>query len=323
MKLFHADADSRVAGIGLEINTMGKSARTTQLRRIVFLTTAALLAVSPALMAQTGQTPAATQNGTAPSDASKPEGWLDRWMHTVDDARASQPHYPAPIVTTHVVLVEQYRYDMSRQRDANGTVTGNFGASRGLEIIPTTRLEIGISPPPYLTHQSSVPDGFGDTSFQVKYRAFSAPEGKGDYFVGVFVAGSFPTGTAPNGAAHGILFPTLAAAKGIGPVDIQTTLAAGLPASGTDVLGRTIASNTAVTYRIKGKVWPMLELNSTSWSGGTQDGKKEVFLTPGIVVGTFPVAERLHVGFGAGMQIAVSDFRRYNHRFIASVRLPF
>src|SRR4029077_15894768 len=127
-------------------------------------------------------------------------------------------------VTTHVILVQQYRYDIARQRDANGSVTSNFGASRGLEIIPTTRLEIGISPPPYLAHQASVPDGFGDLSFQVKYRAFSATEGRGDYFVGFFFGGSLPTGTPPNGAGHSILSPTLAAAKGFGHWDVQTTL---------------------------------------------------------------------------------------------------
>jgi len=302
---------------------MGKTASTTGLPRILFLTLAAVSTLSPSLMAQTGDTPAATDSAAAAPAVPGQGSWLDRWMQTVDEARASQPHYVAPIVTTHVVLVEQYRYDISRQHDASGTVTSNFGASRGLEIIPTARLEIGISPPPYLAHQSSLADGFGDMSFQVKYRAFSAPEGKGDYFVAIFFAGSLPTGTAPNGADHTILTPTLAAAKGIGPVDIQTTLAAGLPATVTDLLGRTIVSNTAVDYRINGKIWPMLELNSTSWSGGTMDGKKEVFLTPGLVVGSFPVAERLRLGLGVGVQIAVSDFHRYNRRWIGSVRLPF
>jgi hypothetical protein len=301
---------------------MDTSACRTRLGRILVLTAATMLTVSPTLMAQTGETPGATNSGAA-TEASTRDGWLERWLRNVDEARASQPHYVAPIVTTHVVLVEQYRYDMSRQQDATGTGTSNFGASRGLEIIPTTRLEIGISPPQYLTHQSGVPDGFGDLSFQVKYRAFSAPEEKGDYFVGVFFAGSFPTGTAPNGVGHTILTPTFAAAKGIGPVDIQTTLAAGLPATGADLLGRTIVSNTAVDYRIKGTIWPMLELNSTSWSGGTLDGKKEVFLTPGLVVGSFPLVERLHLGLGAGVQIAVSQFHRYNYRWIASARLPF
>jgi hypothetical protein len=301
---------------------MDKSTWKTPLGRILLVAAATSYTLSPALMAQTGETPGVADSGAA-TDASNQDDWLQRWMRTVDEARASQPHYVAPIVTTHVVLVEQYRYDFSRQRDANGAVTSNFGAARGFEFIPTTRLEIGISPPPYFTHQSGVPDGFGDMSFQIKYRAFSAPEGKGDYFVGVFFGGSFPTGTAPNGADHTILTPTLAAAKGIGPVDIQTTLAAGLPATGADLLGRTIVSNTAVNYRIKGKIWPMLELNSTSWSGGTLNGKREVFLTPGLVVGSFPLMERLHLGLGAGMQIAVSKFHRYDHRWIASVRLPF
>ena len=290
---------------------------------IFFVTVAVIVTLPPSLMAQTIDPPASTDTAPTTSDASRSVGWLDRWMQTVDDARASQPHYPAPIVTTHVILVEQYRYDMSRQRDANGTVTSNLGVGRGLEIIPNDRLELAISPPPYLSHQSGPPDGFGDLGFQVKYRAFSAPEGKGDYFVGVFFAGSIPTSDSGNGTGHTILTPTFAAAKGLGPVDVQTTLAAGLPATGTDVLGRTIVSNTAVDYRIKGVVWPMIELNAISWSGGTLDGKKEVFVTPGVVVGSFPLAERLRLSLGVGVQIAVSDFHRYDHRWIGSVRLPF
>jgi hypothetical protein len=301
---------------------MGKSAWIPRLGCSLFLTAATVLTVSPTLVAQTSEAPGANNSGAA-TDAPKQDDWLQRWMQTVDEARADQPHYVAPIITTHVVLVEQYRYDFSRQQDPTGTATANFGASRGFEFIPTTRLEIGVSPPPYFTHQSAVADGFGDLSFQVKYRVSSAPEGKGDYFVGVFLGGSFPTGAAPNGAGHTIWTPTLAAAKGMGPVDIQTTLAAGLPATGTDLLGRTVVSNTAVDYRIKGKIWPMLELNSTSWSGGSLDGRHEVFLTPGVVVGSFPLVERLHLGLGVGMQIAVSEFRRYNHRWVGSVRLPF
>ena len=50
---------------------------------------------------------------------------------------------------------------------------------------------------------------------------------------------------------------------------------------------------------------------------------QEVFLTPGLVVGTFPVEGRLRFGLGIGMQVAVSQFHRYNHRLIASVRLLF
>jgi hypothetical protein len=245
-------------------------------------------------------------------------------MRKVDEARASQPHFVSPIVTTHVMLVQQYRYDMSWQQDPSaGTVTSNYGASRGLEIIPATRFEVGIFPPGYFVHQSKTADGFGDLSWQVKFRAFSATEGKGDYFVGFFLGGSFPTGTPPNGLGHTVLTPTFAAAKGLGPWDIQGTIGANLPTTGTNLLGRAILFNSEVDYKIKGKIWPMLEQNSTFWSGGTLDGKKEVFLTPGVVLGSFPLAERLHLSLGAGVQIAVTQFHQYNHRWILSVRFPF
>jgi hypothetical protein len=252
------------------------------------------------------------------------DDWVRLWLRKVDEVRAKQPHFVSPIVTTHVLLVQQFRYDMSWQQDPTGnSITSNYGASRGLEIIPTTRLEVGIFPPSYVVHQSKTPDGFGDLAWQVKFRAFSAPEGKGDYFVGFFLGGSFPTGTPPNGQGHTILSPTFAAAKGVGSWDIQSTIGANLPATGADLLGRTIIFNAAVDRKIKGKIWPMLEQNSTFWSGGTLDGKKEVFLTPGLVLGGFPLAERLHLTIGGGVQIAVSQFHRDNHRWILSVRFPF
>jgi hypothetical protein len=265
-----------------------------------------------------------TQNPPILATISNDSGWVDTWMRKVDEARASQPHFVSPIVTTHVILVQQYRYDMSWQQDsAAGTSTSNYGASKGLEIIPATRLELGIFPPSYLAHQSATTDGFGDLSFQVKFRAFSATEGRGDYSVGFFFGGSLPTGSPPNGIGHTILSPTLAAAKGIGPWDIQTTVGANLPAGGTNLLGRAIVFNTAVDYKIKGRVWPMLEQNSVFWSGGNLDGKKQVFLTPGLVFSGFPLAERLHFAFGTGVQIAVTQFHQYNHRWILSIRFPF
>src|SRR5882757_1221752 len=180
------------------------------------------------------------QNAASGSNSSKND-WVHSWFRKVDEARAIQPHYVSPIVTTHVLLVQQFRYDMSWQQDpTGGTVTSNYGASRGLEIIPTTRLEVGLFPPSYFVHQSHTPDGFGDFSWQVKFRAFSAPEGKGDYFVGLFLGGSFPTGTQPNGLGQSVLSPTFAAAKGIGPWDIQSTIGVNLPTSGTNMLGRAI-----------------------------------------------------------------------------------
>jgi hypothetical protein len=265
-----------------------------------------------------------SQSGTTAGDGNRLNRWVDAWLRNTDKARTLQPHFTAPIVTTHVMLVQQYRYDMSWQQNSPGPgTTANYGAGRGLEIIPTTRVEIGISPPNYLVHDTATKDGIGDLAWQVKYRAFSGTEGKGDYFVGFFMGGTLPTGASPNGTGHATLSPTFAAAKGLGPWDIQSTVGASLPVSGTSTLGRTIVFNTAVNYRIRGIVWPMLEQNSIFWSGGTLDGKKQTFITPGLILGSFRVKDRLRIAVGGGFQTAVTPYHQYNHRWILSVRFPF
>lgn len=57
--------------------------------------------------------------------------------------------------------------------------------------------------------------------------------------------------------------------------------------------------------------------------GGPLSGKETTFITPGVVLGYFQIAERLHIGVGGGMQIAVTRFHTYNHRWIWSMRFPF
>jgi hypothetical protein len=218
--------------------------------------------------------------------------WIERWLRAVDQARARQPHFVSPMVTTHVMLVQQYRYDIGWQRGltaASGSTS--FGSSRGLEIIPMSRLEIGLFPPSYVARRSNAASGFGDVSLQMKYRLFSGTEGKGDYFVGLFFAVSLPSGSTPNGIGHAIFSPTIAVGKGFGRWDLQSTIGATLPAGGIGVLGRSVVFNTALDYRIKGKLWPMLEQNSTFWHGGLLDGKHQTFITPGVVIGGFPVEE--------------------------------
>lgn len=285
---------------------------------VMFLAPVVLCAQS---VDQDSPTASATQD---PGTGSGEPGWVRAWLRASDKARSSQPHFVAPLITTHVMLVQQFRYDMSWQRDpSGGGITSNYGSSRGLEIIPSSRLEVGIFPPSYVVHQTNVANGFGDLSYQVKFRAFSGTEGKGDYFVGFFLGGSVPTGSAPNGLGHPILSPTFAVAKGLGPWDIQSTIGANLPTSGTNVLGRTLLFNTEVDYRIKGKIWPMFEQNSTFWTDGPLSGNKQVFLTPGMVIGPFTLHERLHFAFGFGVQTAVSSFHQYNHHWIFSIRFPF
>ncbi|HEV2214372.1 MAG TPA: hypothetical protein VGR64_03710, partial [Terracidiphilus sp.] len=64
-------------------------------------------------------------------------------------------------------------------------------------------------------------------------------------------------------------------------------------------------------------------INSTFWSGGTNDGKNETLLTPGIVFGRFPIHNRVAIVAGAGFQIAATHFHQSNHDLVFTLRMPF
>jgi hypothetical protein len=53
------------------------------------------------------------------------------------------------------------------------------------------------------------------------------------------------------------------------------------------------------------------------------NGKKQTFITPGLVLGSFPIERRLRFTVGVGYQIAVTSYHQYNHRWILSLRFPF
>jgi hypothetical protein len=251
------------------------------------------------------------------------DDWVAKWRRTADKARSEQPRFLSPLVTSYVLLVQQYRYDSSWQTNSTGTGTVNYGNGRGLAVIPNSRLEVQIVPPPYIVHSGAIADGVGDVSMSVKLRAFSAPEGKGDYFVGITGGVSFPSGSVPNGVGHTVFSPALGLGKGWGALNIQNAFSGSLPTGDARTLGRAFIWNTAAQYRIKPGIWPMIEQNSTFFSDGPNSGKKQTFLTPGILFGTFRFGVRSGVSVGGGVQIAVTRFHAYDHRWILSVRFPF
>jgi predicted lipid-binding transport protein (Tim44 family) len=56
------------------------------------------------------QKDASSEAGTHQVNGDRQDGRIHSWLPAVDTARASQPHFVAPIVTTHVMLVQQYRW---------------------------------------------------------------------------------------------------------------------------------------------------------------------------------------------------------------------
>lgn len=254
--------------------------------------------------------------------------WVHRWLRTVDAVRDEQPHYVAPLITTHVDLVQQFRFDSYYEFSTTDAESYDYGAQKGLEIIPNSRMEVQVGIPPYMAYQAPhMPDGFGDVTIFLKFRAFSATEHRGDYFVGFFLGGEFPSATPPVGKGHTIWTPMFAAAKGWSSksveFDIQTTFGATVPQSGTATLGRSIIFNNTFQFGIKKHLWPEVETNSTFFVDGPMSGDKETFLTPGLLIGPFDIAERLHFEIGGGVQIAATQFHEYDRRWLWTTRFPF
>jgi hypothetical protein len=259
-----------------------------------------------------------------PGSLQAQDGFLADWFDRSDRAKADQPHWMTPVVTVTPRLEQEFRTDFLVQQMPTRDDLVNFGNGKGLELIPNERVELLFNVPPYLEHNNpKIHDGFGDVSFVGKYRLLARNEESGNYILTAFLAASVPTGSYSNGAKGGVITPTIAGGKGWGRFDIQSTFGAGLPTSHTNTIGHAIAFNTAFQYHVTPKLWPELEVNSTFWKDGTQNGKKQTFLTPGLILGRFKLHGRLAMAVGAGFQIAATHYHNYNHALVFTIRFPF
>ncbi len=252
------------------------------------------------------------------------DGYFAGWFDRVNKTQAEQPHWITPLATTTPRLEEEFRYDQIWQVNANGVTTDIYDAGKGLELIPAERIEVILNTPPYIDHSNSaIPNAFGDAGFLVKYRLLAAPEERGNYILTAFLGATLPTGSHTNGALHAILTPTIAYGKGFGHFDAQGTFGIALPVADTNLMGHPYAWNNAFQYRILRKFWPEVELNSTFFQDGPRDGKKQNFVTPGLVMGRFKLWKRVGFTVGGGYQIATTHFHTSNHNAILSIRFPF
>lgn len=259
-----------------------------------------------------------------PTCLSAQDDYFAEWFHRVDKTQAEQPHWVTPLATTTPRLEEEFRYDQLWQVNPAGVTTDNYDGGKGLELIPFEKVEVIFNIPPYLAHNNpKVRDGFGDVAFLVKYRLLSANEESGNYILTAFLGWSLPSGSYNNGALHAIITPTIAYGKGFRRFDEQGTFGIGLPVADTNLIGRTFAWNNTFQYHWLRKLWPEVELNSTFFQNGKNDGKKQNFVTPGLVLGRFHLGSRVGFTFGGGFQIATTHFHTNNHNGILSIRFPF
>ena len=257
------------------------------------------------------------------------DNFFAKWESRTTATQAKQPSWPPPLVSPYPMLIQVFRADFTRQITPTQTSTWNYGAGRGLNLIPGFNSEVDVYYAPYLQHNTpKVKDGFGDVGFLYKYRILSKNEKDGNYMLSAQLSATIPTGSHSNGSPDSSISPTVLAGKGFGKLDVISCLGGTLPTEETNKVGRSIAWNTTAQYHLSKYVWPELESNATWFFAGKNNGKMQNFVTPGVLFSKFKLrpsdeTSRAGLAFGAAMQIATSQFHTYNHELAFTSRLVF
>src|SRR5579863_1468654 len=152
------------------------------------------------------------------------DSFVARYQRRVSATQAEQPHWVTPLITVTPRLEQEIRTDFVRQTNSKLQNTWNYDNGKGLEIIPERHIELLFNLPPFFAHQPHVGnDGFGDVTFNSKYRFYARNEEHGNAIITAFVAGSYPTGKNGNGACCASVTPALAVGKGFGLVALTST----------------------------------------------------------------------------------------------------
>ena len=139
-----------------------------------------------------------------------------KWEARTTQTQAKQPSWSVPLFAPYPMLIQVFRFDAMRQITPARTSTWNYGAGRGLNLVPGFNSEFDVYSPPYIQHHSKTTDGFGDVGFLYKYRILSANQKHGNYIVSMQVVATIPTGDHTNGSLDASISPTLLAGKGFG-----------------------------------------------------------------------------------------------------------
>ena len=238
-----------------------------------------------------------------------------------------QPALITPLIAPDPRLVQYGRFSVSHEYSAAGAETVNYGNGKGDGIISGNRLEFDFIPPPYIQHNSTADDGFGDTSTLVKYRIASGNAEHGNFDVAAILNHCFATGSHKNGATTDSYGPVLTAGFAFKRrFDAISSLGGTMPTGKIHSQGRSIAWNEVAQAHATPHVWFELENNATFYFAGSHDGKMQNFVLPAAFYVVRPKAWKpTHPFFivDGGMQIATSGFHTYNHNLITEVRVLF
>ncbi|HEV2319996.1 MAG TPA: hypothetical protein VGV18_09610 [Verrucomicrobiae bacterium] len=253
--------------------------------------------------------------------------YFANWFPRVSQIQAEQPHWITPLVTVTPRLEEEYRYDQSWQTlNSRGyPQVDNYGATKGLELIPFDPVEVIIGVPGYETENHPHKWGWADETFLVKNRILSGNEENGNYILTAFFGLSVPSGSDDFSSHHYDFMPTIAGGKGWGNFDFQTTLGFSISDNGfvKTGAGNSLVWNSALQYRVKELFWPEVEFTYAWWPTGLHQGLNQLLITPGVVIGRISIAGRVGVTLGLGCQFPVTDEATIHRNVILSGRIPF
>jgi len=279
-----------------------------------------------------------------------PSPGVQSWLDMVSATQAAQPTWMTPLVTVTPRLEQELRADFYGQQNGtgsqgNGQRIDNYGGPGGfrVEFIPAYNVELIVAAPPYAVASGPKGDawGWGDWPvFLAKYRFLSANKDNGDYIVTGFFQMTEALNTEGKISNHVLTAqPTIAAGKGWGDFDIQSTLSVQIPVQGhgtadetpemnREAFGDPILWNTAFQYHFMQYFWPELEVNYEYWPNGEHVGLNQVLLTPGIIFGRFKIGQDtatrpINLIFGAGYQVAVTANPVVKNNIVGTVRITF
>jgi hypothetical protein len=238
-----------------------------------------------------------------------------------------QPTFVTPLVAPDPRLIQYARFSVSHGFTPSGAETVNYGNGRGAGVIAGRRFEFDFVPPPYIQHNGSAEDGFGDTSVVVKYRIASGNAEHGGFDVAAVLGHCFATGSKKNGATTDSFGPTITAGLAFRRrFDVITSLGGTLPTGKIYSQGRSVIWNSLAQAHLTPHIWFEVENNSTFYFGGSHDGKMQNFVTPAAFYVLRPKSWKPAHPFyiiDGGMQIATSGFHTCNHNLITEVRVLF
>ncbi len=260
------------------------------------------------------------------SSAGPVADYFKNWFQRVSATQAEQPHWMTPLVTVTPRLEEEVRFDIYREETDSGHTLDVFGTGKGLELIPAEHVELIIALPSWETEDPSLnKHGWADETFLLKYRLLSANEENGNYILTTFLGLSAPWGDETFTSHHYAWTPTIAAGKGWGDFDIQATAGVSIPDNGVvpNEAGTPVSVNTTLQYCLVKVIWPEVEANWTYYPNGEHAYKNQLLITPGVVLGRFPIWERARLAVGVGYQVAVTSDPLVRNNLVLSGRIPF